>query len=329
MSEAVAQDRRPEVSVAVPSHRPLRLRWLLNALEEQTLAPDRWELVVGHDSVGDETDELLRTHPLTEKVAVRNVHLTPGGSCPGRNRNAAWRASLADLIVFTDDDCRPPADWLERALAAARRHPGAIVQGATGGDPIEYIIGKHATYVQSQFIWPPTPWSETCNIVYPRSVLEAVGGFPEDRLVGEDTAVAEDARATGVPYVGARDVVTYHAVSEMTLLQTVRGVWRWRDLPLAIRHYPRLREHSALWIFWKREHALLPLAALGWWQLRRRRLAVMLMLPYVARTLPAKHGQFARGRVRSVLELPGLAVVHAAEMGTLAWGSIKHRTLYL
>ena len=37
----------PEISVVVASHdRPLRLRWLLNALEEQTLERDRWEIVV-------------------------------------------------------------------------------------------------------------------------------------------------------------------------------------------------------------------------------------------------------------------------------------------
>ena len=36
-------------SVVVPSHgRPLRLRWLLNALEEQTYA-EPWEVVVVHD----------------------------------------------------------------------------------------------------------------------------------------------------------------------------------------------------------------------------------------------------------------------------------------
>ena len=33
----------PEIAVVVPSHdRPLRLRWLLNALEEQTLDRSRW-----------------------------------------------------------------------------------------------------------------------------------------------------------------------------------------------------------------------------------------------------------------------------------------------
>src|SRR5213593_4083172 len=62
------QNRRrmadPLISVVVPSHeRPLRLRWLLNALEEQTLAREQWEVIVAHDS-GPETQELLREHPL-------------------------------------------------------------------------------------------------------------------------------------------------------------------------------------------------------------------------------------------------------------------------
>src|SRR3954468_16803872 len=76
---------RAEVSVVVPSHdRPLRLRWLLNALEEQSLPAGEWEVVVGHDSSGPETDELLRTHPLATAGTLRHVTLPPGSAPPGR-----------------------------------------------------------------------------------------------------------------------------------------------------------------------------------------------------------------------------------------------------
>ena len=69
---------RPEISVVVASHdRPVRLRWLLNALEEQTLDPARWEVVVGHDSAGPETAELLATHPLARSGRLRHVALPP------------------------------------------------------------------------------------------------------------------------------------------------------------------------------------------------------------------------------------------------------------
>src|SRR3954452_13853911 len=170
----------PEISVVVASHdRPLRLRWLLNALEVQTLPADRWEIIVGHDSNGPETEELLREHPLAAAGVLRHVTLPPGSAPPGANRHAAWRLARAPVIAFTDDDCRPPEDWLERVLAAAQRHPGAIVQGATTKDPDEEAQ-THASQYHSQMITPPTPWAECCNIIYPREVLERLGGFNEE-----------------------------------------------------------------------------------------------------------------------------------------------------
>jgi glycosyltransferase involved in cell wall biosynthesis len=167
----------PEIAVVVPSHdRPLRLRWLLNALEEQTLPRDRFEVVVVHDSSGPETEELLRTHPLAAEGVLRHRAFAPGPG-PAHKRNAGWRMARAPLVAFTDDDCRPPPEWLERALAGARRHPGAIVQGTTRPDPDEEELVLAAAHARTQRIDPPSPWAETCNIVYPRDVLEAVGGF--------------------------------------------------------------------------------------------------------------------------------------------------------
>src|SRR6478735_4805058 len=80
----------PEISVVVASHdRPVRLRWLLNALEEQTLARERWEVVVAHDSSGPETEALLRDHPLARDGTLRHASLPAGSAPPGANRNAA------------------------------------------------------------------------------------------------------------------------------------------------------------------------------------------------------------------------------------------------
>jgi GT2 family glycosyltransferase len=320
----------PEIAVAVASHdRPLRLRWLLNALAEQTLSQERWEIIVSHDSSGPETEELLSTHPLALSGRLRSVPFAPGIAGPGRKRNAAWQSSHAPLIAFTDDDCRPPAQWLELALAAARRHPGAIIQGATGPDIEETNIGQYAPWTHTVSIWPPQPWGQTCNIVYPRAVLEATGGFPENMFGGEDTALAERARERGVDYVAAKEVVTWHAIEEISLMRAIRIGLRWRDMPLLIRMHPRLRQEFPMYFFYTRHHVWLPLAALGFVQMRRSRLASLLLVPYLVHALPRKHGPLPRGRIRAAVELPGRVAIDFSEMVGLAWGSAKHRKLFL
>jgi glycosyltransferase involved in cell wall biosynthesis len=167
----------------VASHqRPLRLRWLLNALEEQTLDRALFEVVVAHDSGPDsETERLLASHP----IVTRHVTFDRAMG-PAELRNAAWRACRAPIVAFTDDDCRPPATWIERALAAARA--GAIVQGATKPDPDELALLR-APHRRTQNIDPPTPNVQTCNAIYPRALLEALGGFDEH---GFPTCAAED-----------------------------------------------------------------------------------------------------------------------------------------
>jgi len=80
------KDLTPDVAVVVASHdRPLRLRWLLNALEDQD--HDAFEVIVAHDS-GDETEALLRDHPLARAGVLRHLRFAPGLG-PAAKRNAA------------------------------------------------------------------------------------------------------------------------------------------------------------------------------------------------------------------------------------------------
>jgi GT2 family glycosyltransferase len=318
----------PEISVVVPSHdRALRLRWLLNALAEQTLPRDRWEIVVGHDSAGPETEELLRTHPLAADGTLRHVTLEPGSAPPGRNRYAAWRIACAPSIVFTDDDCRPPADWLERALEAAQRHPDAIVQGRTTKDPDELEI-MHAPYKHSQRITPPTPWCEACNIIYPRALLERLDGFDETHYVGEDTDLAMRAKALGAQQVAAPEVLSYHAVIEQSLPQAIRNRWRWHDLPHLIVKHPEMRRHFPLWIFWKRTHVWTPFFLAGFLLVRRNQAWGLLCVPYVVHATPT-HGTNPRGRYRGLFELPSRLLLDLVEMVALVRGSARYRRFFL
>jgi glycosyltransferase involved in cell wall biosynthesis len=327
----VSTERQPEIAVAVASHdRPLRLRWLLNALEEQTLDRGRFEVVVAHDSRGPETEELLRNHPLAKAGVLRHLGFPPSKGSIGRLRNAAWRAASAPAIAFTDDDCRPPPDWLENALTAAQDNPAAIVQGRTLPDPDEEHLLQAAPYARTQRINPPQPYAQACNIVYPRELLERLGGFVEEPPLeaGEDLDLAERAREAGAEYVGAPDVLTYHAVETYSLPGMLRWAWHWQDLAYLIARRPEARRHFPLWAFWKRTHVWLPVALAGAALARRDPRFAGLALPWVVHSMPDR-GASPRGRLRAISELPGRAAVDAAEMAAMLRGSIRFRTFFL
>jgi GT2 family glycosyltransferase len=311
----------PAVAVAIASHdRPLRLRWLLNALEEQTLERARFEVVVCFDDRGEEAARMLAAHPL----APRALRLAPGPG-PSAKRNAAWRAARAPLVAFTDDDCRPPAEWLERLLAAADAHPGAVVQGATRPDPDELALFLRAPHARSQAIDPPTDWGQTCNIAYPRALLDRLGGFDEALPVaaGEDTDLLQRARRAGARQVAAPEAVTFHAVEVEALPRRARQLWRWQHTAYVVKRHPQLRRAFPLGVFWKRRHATLALAVAG--AATRR---PVLALPYVADALP-RYGASPRGVARAISELPGAALADAIEMAACARGSVRYRTVLL
>lgn len=323
----------PDIAVVVPSHgRALRLRWLINSLEDQRLAPERYEVVVVHDYDDGTTHDLFERHPLAVAGVLRHIRIDPGTGRPSRQRNMGWRAASAPLVAFIDDDCRAEPDWLERYLAAARAHPGAIVQGVTKTEPYEYESWG-APHVRTIDIpYPPNEFLQTANILYPREVLERLDGFDETfaGAAGEDTDLAFRAMRAGVDVVGEPAAVVYHAVEEYFLHDYVRMSWKWRDVVLLVRRYPELRKRSewALGVFWKKSHWQLLLALAGLALARRVPLLGLLAAPYLNAKL-RRRGTAPRQLAVAAFELPGQAAADAGEVAAMVAGSARHGALVL
>jgi GT2 family glycosyltransferase len=315
------------VSVVVPSHaRRLRLRWLLNALEEQTLPTEAFEVIVVHDYAGEEA-ELIATHPLASAGRLRELRIEPGTGRPSVQRNMGWRAAEAPLIAFIDDDCRADEGWLAALVEGARAHPGAIVQGTTRPDPYEAgsLANPHARTLR---VKPPHDYAQTCNIAYPKELLERVGGFDETMPApaGEDTDLALRARATGAELVAAPDALVYHAVEPYSLRQAIKLNFKWRHVAFVIKRHPQLRKHFTNWLFWRRTHRdVLLLVAGVVLAVLVSPFALVLAAPWIYRRL-IRRGKTKRGIVVGVLELPGGLVVDLFEVGTMVWGSLRYRT---
>lgn len=309
------------VSVVVASHaRKLRLRWLLNALEEQTLG-EPWELVIVHDYDAATSERVIERHPLT---AARPVRAIAGGGSPARQRNLGWRTARADLIAFIDDDCRPEGEWLERLVGAARRHPGEVIQGRTRPDPFEEAL-LAAPHVRTLNIEPVNAYRQTCNIAYPRELLERLGGFDERAITGEDVDLSLRSLAAGARMAAAPDALAYHAVESHTLPGILRRNLKWRHLAYLVKQHPELRAQLPLGVFWDDEHLLVTAAAAGVLCARRHPLLLGLAVPYV-RKASRRRGGGRRARGLALAELPGQAIRQFAEVLGMAAGSVRHRT---
>ena len=324
-------ERMPDVSVVIPSHnRRLRLRWLLNALEEQTLPRERFEVIVVHDYDERDAAELFDHHSLTNDGTLRHIQIEPGTGSAARQRNLGWRAAAAPLVAFTDDDCRVDERWLEELLVVAGAYPGAIVQGKTVGEPLENDCwaSPHARVVQE--FDPPGPFGQTCNILYPVAVLEAIDGFDEvhGAPAGEDTDLLLRARATGAGYEGAPGAVVYHAVEGYSIVGALRLARKWEDVVLLTKRHPEIRRTYPLRIFWRATHLRLVLALAGIALARRHVVFALLALPYFEYQL-RQRGTHLRARAATAVELPGRVVVDCVELGVMVRGSIKHRTVVL
>ena len=126
----------PLVSVVVPVRdNPDGIRALLACLDAQTLARDRFEVVIGDD--GSRVGSIAQF--ATADGRIRVVIGSPRNSYAARNQAAA--AARGDVLAFTDSDCRPHARWLEEGLAAL-----------DGAD----IVAGHVAFVGPA---RPTVWS--------------------------------------------------------------------------------------------------------------------------------------------------------------------------
>ncbi|MHC4549298.1 MAG: glycosyltransferase [Planctomycetota bacterium] len=83
-----------------------------------------WELVVVDNGSTDATPEVLRR---AAGLPLRVLHEPEAGKSVAANR--ATDAAQGELLVWTDDDVRPAADWLRVYVDAAHRHPAAAFFG--------------------------------------------------------------------------------------------------------------------------------------------------------------------------------------------------------
>jgi GT2 family glycosyltransferase len=307
----------PRVSVVVATRdRVGRLRKLLDSLEAQTVSD--LEVIVVDDGSVRGTPELMRRYREGEvegsSLVVRDVRREVAGG-PSAARNDGWPLARAPLVAFVDDDCVATPGWVEALLAAADADPGAVVQGRTLPNPREESkLGPHS---RSLWVEEPGPYYQAANILYPRALLEELGGFDAEAFphVGEDTDLAWRALAAGAAIEWAPDALVHHAVHDLGPIGALRMAARWTPSIRLFARHPELRAaHLTYGLFWKGTHYLLVRFLFALLLRRRSRwLALWLGAPYV-RNLIERGGS------------PSYLVQDLVELAAVARGAVRYRT---
>lgn len=308
----------PVAAVCVSTfRRPERLERLLAALAAQDTGG--FEVVVYDDASGDRTGAVLDSWRDRLDLTVLTGEHNRG---PAAGRNAAWRASTAPLVLFTDDDCLPHPGWVAAHLVAA----GPVTVGRTIPAPDQlHLVGPFSRTLSVESV----ELFHTCNVGYPRVLLEELDGFDERyrKAAGEDTDLGLRARAAGAEAVFVAGAVVEHDVRPSSFRAALRETGKWVDVPLFVRTHGTgsAAVYSPHW--WRKTHPAAALAAGGIALAALHPLGLVATAPWLR--LRTGELQVQARRRHWPWVLPAQLAVDLAEVAVLARGSVRHRRLLL
>ncbi len=242
------------VSVVVLTYnRPESLRRGLEALATQTLDRSAYEVVIV-DASDEPVTGLIAG--FSGRFALRHVVVANGGVAI--NRNAGARQARGRFLAFVDDDCVAAPDWLAELVAAAVRHPGALVGGgvdnavaenacAAAGQVIAEVVDAHFNPPGAE----PTFFPGLNFAVERGRFLELGGNDPRfGRLAAEDREFVDRWRRAGgwlLACPAARVRHEHRTSLRRFLRQHIhygRGAWRYRTLGRDLPPLPPARSEG-------------------------------------------------------------------------------------
>lgn len=172
----------PVVSVIIPAYEShATLANCLEAIREQAF--ENFEVIVVDSGPSEKGAEIIRDRFPWVRFERASHRLLPHAA---RNRGSSLARSA--ILVFTDPDVYPNEKWLAR-LYGTYLQVGGIIVGSVLCHGRRWL--DRGVHLSKFDMWLPgggirrVAIAPTVNLLCPRRVLEAVGGFPGGFMIGD------------------------------------------------------------------------------------------------------------------------------------------------
>lgn len=210
----------PMVSIVVPTYnRKELLRAALESLACLVYPTNRYEVIVVDDGSTDGTDRTIRN--IMESGPLRLVYLRQPHAGVTAARNRAVRAARGEFILFTDDDCTFPPDWITRLLEPM----GSATVGAVGGPDLApedaTLFVQCVDYSVTSFVGTggvrrkgkaslANYYPRGCNVVVRRTAIDRIGPFDPTLTAGEEIELGHRLKQAGYELRYAPGAFVFH-----------------------------------------------------------------------------------------------------------------------
>jgi glycosyltransferase involved in cell wall biosynthesis len=223
------------ISVIIPVRNGSRtLPACLQALQQQTRSPD--EIIVVDDGSTDNTAAVAAQQQVTV--------ISQAQAGPASARNYGAQMAQGDLLLFTDADCVPAADWVERLV-------GPFADPTVAGAKGEYRTRQRALvarFVQQEYqdrydrmsTQVQIDFVDTYSAAYRRRIFLEAGGFdptfPTASVEDQEFSFRLAARGDRLVYVPG--AIVYHRHDRSLAEYATRKYWIGYWKALVTRRYP-------------------------------------------------------------------------------------------
>lgn len=205
----------PTLSIVIPTYRrPRGLARLLRSLAPQATEQGGREVIVVNDGNDDPAyDAVIEAH----RGQVHYIAAAENRG-PATARNRGVKAATGDFLVFIDDDCAAPLDWLDQLTRCLVAEPHLDAVGGTtrplaSQHPscFERLLTESGCHPNPVFYRDQLIVMVSACLAVRRVVFEALGGFVERIMpLAEDRNLTTRLRLAGAECVIKPEWFVYH-----------------------------------------------------------------------------------------------------------------------